>query len=172
VKIELCGFLHFQVTHETETAEGNTGAVKFKHHRTCTAILATYHRRSAYIPYNKLYFYSRQESRSCIHFLRQLALLYLLQSPNERIIDKSVYEYARHRRINFLTEQNYLITGQMISQNEVHRFKNLQQSVTGEKISIYCIYKMKNYRVFWLKVQRSIHVFGIRQVRKSVEQRL
>jgi hypothetical protein len=172
MKISLCSFLHFHVTYETEIAEENTGAIKFKHQRTCTATLATYHRRSAYIPYNKLYFYSRQENRSCFHFLGQLVLLYLLQSPNERIIDKSVYEYARHRRIKFLAERNYSIIGQMISQNEARRFKNLQQHMTVEKISIYLLYEMKNYRVCWLKIQRSIHAFGMRQVRKSVEQRL
>jgi hypothetical protein len=172
MKISFSSFLHFQVTHETEIAEENTGAIKFRPHRTCTATLATYYRRSTYIPYNKLYFYCRQESTSCFHFFREPALLYLLQSPNERIIDKSVYECARHRRIKFLTELNYLIREEKISQNEVHRFKNLQQHVTVEKISIYRQYKMKNYRVRWLKVQRSIHIPGIRQVRESVQQRL
>jgi hypothetical protein len=50
-----------------------------------------------------------------------------------------------------------MIIEQMISQNEVHRLKNLQQRETVEKISIYRLYKMKNYRVCWLKVQRSIY---------------
>jgi len=161
MKILLCSFLNFQVTHETETAEESTGTIKYKPHRACTATMATYHRRSAYIPCNKLYFYSRQENRSCFHFLRQPVLLYLLQSPNERIIDKSVYEYERHRRLKFPTERNYLIIEQIISQNEVHRFKNLQQRETVEKISIYRQYKTKNYRVCWLKVERSIYVSGI-----------
>jgi hypothetical protein len=140
MQISLCSFLHFQVTHETENAE----AIKFKHHRACTAILVTYHRRSAYIPCNKLYFYSRQESTSCFQFLGQLALLYLLQTPPERIIDKSVYEYLQHTKIKLLTKRNYLITEQMNSQNEVHHFKNLQYHVTVQTISIDRVYKTKN----------------------------
>lgn len=82
LKISLCSFLYFHVTQETETAVENKGAIKLRNQIKCTATLATYHKRSAYIPCNKLYFYRRQESTSWFNLLRQLVLLYHLHSPN------------------------------------------------------------------------------------------
>jgi hypothetical protein len=89
MQFSLCSFLRFQVTHETHNAKESRGTIMFKHHRAWTATLATYHRRSAYIPCNKLYLYSRQENTSCFHFLSQLVLCTFCSPQTNELIGMS-----------------------------------------------------------------------------------
>jgi hypothetical protein len=49
-----------------------------------------------------------------------------MRSPSEQIIDKTVYQYVLHRKIQFATKWYYLIIGGKISQNKLLTFENLQ----------------------------------------------